>query len=257
MKLGADASLPLLVERRHADHLQSLITLALKLERLIRRAFDRVHHGSDALLACGKKLSLHAEDTITWGQPSAISGSSRLNRHHQHPRVWCRRQPNQGCLSKQDHEGQQQVGQHSRSDHEGSLRDGAVAQQVRVIGRDRAVLIVIREGDESPQGQGTNRVGDSAPLAFDQCRAEADRKAADSDPLQGGGQEMTSLVNHNQQRQNGQSREHIHAVLNRAIESFWLESFIADVGHQSFRQQNAAIGLLAGFQHSRHRAADS
>jgi hypothetical protein len=90
-----------------------------------------------------------------------------LNRHHQHPRIRLRRQPHQGSLSKQDHESQQQVGQYSRSYHEGSLRDGAVAQQVRVIGRDRAVLIVIRKGDESPQGQGPNRVGDTAPLAFD------------------------------------------------------------------------------------------
>ena len=75
----------------------------------------------------------------------------------------------------------------------------AVAQQIRIIIRNVAVFIVIGEGHEAPEGQCPDGVGHPPALPFDQGRSEADRKAADSDALQSGGQKMTRLKNDDEQ----------------------------------------------------------
>ena len=160
-------------------------------------------------------------------------------------------------MAEQHNECQEEIGQNTSRDHQSPLMERAVEQQIRIIIRNVAVFIVVGEGHEATEGKCPDGVGHTPALPFDQGRSEADRKAADSDPLQCGGQKMACLMNNDQQGQNGKGREHIHFAFTRAIGSFWLELFTADVGDEGFRQPDASIGLLAVFQQGRHGASHS
>ena len=136
------------------------------------------------------------------------------------------------------------------------LGDGPVAQQIRIISRDRALLIVVREGDETTQGQQPQGVGHPTPLPLDQGRAKANGKTADADALERGSEEMAGLMHHDQQGEHQKGGQHVHMSVRSPVGSFWLESLAADVGHQRFGQQDAAVGLLAVLQQGRHGSAD-
>ena len=59
-----------------------------------------------------------------------------------------------------------------------------------------------------------------------------------------------------QQGEHQKGGQHVHMSVRSPVGSFWLESLAADVGHQRFGQQDAAVGLLAVLQQGRHGSAD-
>ena len=79
------------------------------------------------------------------------------------------------------------------------LGDGPVAQQIRIISRDRALVVVVGEGDETTKGQQPQGVGHPTTLSLDQGRAKTNGKAADADALERCSEEMAGLMHHDQQ----------------------------------------------------------
>ena len=108
--------------------------------------------------------------------------------------------------------GQQQVGDHPGGDHEGPLRQGTVAQQIGIIGRNGAVLVVVGEGHEPTEGNGPQGEEHPAPAPLDQGGAEADREAADPDALPGGGEEVAGLMHQDQPSQDRQCGQDAHSA---------------------------------------------
>ena len=67
---------------------------------------------------------------------------------------------------------------------------------------------------------------------------------------------MASFMHHDKQGEDQKGGQHVHMSVRSPVGSFWLESLAADVGHQRFGQQDAAVGLLAVLQQGRHGSAD-
>lgn len=108
-----------------------------------------------------------------------------------------------------------------------------VTQQIGIIGRDRAVLIVIGEGNETAQRQQSERIGDSPTLSLDQSGAKTDGKAANADPLHRGRQKMSCFMNNDEQSEHQKGGQYVHTAFSKPFRSFWLESIAADVRHQN------------------------
>ena len=150
-------------------------------------------------------MGIDGENAIPRPEPGLGCWSTVLHRHHRHAWGWITGNTGSGRMAHQHKPGQQQIRQHSGTDHQHALGNRTVAKQIRIIQwNGMVVVVVIRERNEAAQWQQPQGIGDAVALGFQQRWTEAHGKAVDADALQTGGQKMTCLMNHDQQPQSEQ-----------------------------------------------------
>jgi hypothetical protein len=93
-----------------------------------------------------------------------------------------------------DEEGEGEVGGNAGGDDEQVVRDGAVAEEVGVVGREPGLRVVVGEAYVAVQRDGSERVLHGAEAEANERGAEADGELGDVDALGRRGQEVPGLV---------------------------------------------------------------
>ena len=153
LELSADATGALLIRGGEGQWKLLPVALDAQVEGLPGVLPDRLHGCFHRRLAAAQGDIADAEDAVAGFQSRCGCRFSALHAHHHHPRGWFSRHPGHGGVADEHQPGQQQVGQHSGTDHQQPLRNRTVAQQIRIIVGNLAVFVIVWEGDEPAEGQ--------------------------------------------------------------------------------------------------------
>nr|CAB3499073.1 unnamed protein product [Digitaria exilis] len=106
-------------------------------------------------------------------------------------------------LRVDDEEGEGEVGDDAGGDDEEAVGDGAVTEEVGVVGREAGLRVVVGEADVAAERDGAERVLDGAEAEAGERRAEADGELGDVDAPGRRGEEVPRLVDQHDGGQDG------------------------------------------------------
>lgn len=142
---------------------------------------------------CGSPVD--SENDVAGAEAVACGGRSGAHLGHEQPGHRLLNGEADGeHLGEDDQVREDDVGGDAGGDDEDAIEDGAVLEEVGVVGGDVAVGVIVGEPDEATEGEGAEGILDAASDEAGEHRAEADGELADADALECGGQEVAALV---------------------------------------------------------------